>query len=138
MFVSAKTEYGCLAMLELAAKHGDPKPVRLSDMAEQHGIPSSFLVQILSHLKGAGLVVTTRGAAGGYQLARKPDRISLADIFTTLERADPPDERRHTATPLSESLQSVWARIHACRERVLSETKLSDLLPMTDGGDYVI
>ena len=68
MLVSAKSEYACLAMLELAARYSDPGPIRLADVADKHGIPQRFLVQILLQLKGAGLVASTRGAAGGYQV----------------------------------------------------------------------
>ena len=64
MIVSAKTEYACIAVLELAARHGQPEPVRIRQIAEAHGIPSRFLVQILLQLKSAGLVQSTRGAAG--------------------------------------------------------------------------
>ena len=55
--------------------HGDPRPVRLADVADKHAIPGRFLVQILLQLKNAGLVASTRGAAGGYQLARPPARL---------------------------------------------------------------
>ena len=69
MSFSAKTEYACLAMLELALRDGSGEPVRLRDVAAAHRIPSPFLVQILLQLKSAGLVESTRGAAGGYRLA---------------------------------------------------------------------
>src|SRR3954452_14365815 len=68
MRVSAKAEYACIAMLELAANYGDSQPVRVKSIADHHGIPQRFLVQILLQLKGAGYVTSTRGAAGGYQL----------------------------------------------------------------------
>ena len=63
MLFSAKAEYACVAMLELSARHNDPKPARLADIAEKHGIPQRFLVQILLDLKRAGLIASTRGAA---------------------------------------------------------------------------
>src|SRR5215475_6331543 len=78
--VSAKTEYACIAMLELSASYGAHEPVRIRKIAEEHGIPSRFLVQILLQLKGAGLVTSTRGAAGGYQLAKAPEEITLAEV----------------------------------------------------------
>ena len=81
MLFSAKAEYACVAMLELAARYADPQPVRLADIANKHGISDRFLVQILLDLKRAGLVDSTRGAAGGYQLARNPDDITLDDIL---------------------------------------------------------
>jgi len=54
MLFSAKAEYACVAMMELASRHGDPRPVRLTDIADKHGISSRFLVQILLQLKGRG------------------------------------------------------------------------------------
>ena len=53
MKVSAKTEYACLAMLELAARYGQGEPAPIREIADEHGIPSRFLVQILLQLKGA-------------------------------------------------------------------------------------
>src|SRR3984957_7672571 len=93
MRVSAKAEYACVAMLELAANYTEPQPLRIKAIADSQGIPQRFLVQILLQLKTAGLVASVRGAAGGYQLARTPDSISLADIINAI------DER--TLTPRS-------------------------------------
>src|SRR4029453_18506042 len=56
MTISAKVEYACVAVLELAARYESDEPVRIRDIADAHGIPSRFLVQILLQLKGAGLV----------------------------------------------------------------------------------
>src|SRR4051794_2095297 len=90
MLFSAKAEYACVAMLELASRYGDARPVRLSDVADKHGISDRFLVQILLDLKRAGLVDSTRGAAGGYALARRPEEISLYDVLRVI---DPPERR---------------------------------------------
>src|SRR5215467_8368810 len=85
MKVSAKTEYACLAMLELAAHYGSNEPVRIRTIADEHGIPSRFLVQILLQLKGAGFVASTRGAAGGYQLVKPPEEITLGEVMAVIE-----------------------------------------------------
>lgn len=85
MKVSAKTEYACLAMLELAAHYGSGEPVRIRSIADEHGIPSRFLVQILLQLKGAGFVASTRGASGGYQLIKPPEEISLGEVMAVIE-----------------------------------------------------
>src|SRR5262249_35695574 len=85
MRISAKAEYACVAMLELAANHGKPQPLRIKTIADYQGIPQRFLVQILLQLKTAGLVVSVRGAAGGYQLARSPESISLADVINAID-----------------------------------------------------
>ena len=77
MKISAKTEYACIAVLELAAQYGTGEPVRIRRIAERHDVPPRFLVQILLQLKGAGLVTSVRGAAGGYQLIQPPEQVSL-------------------------------------------------------------
>lgn len=89
MRLSAKTEYASLAMLELARRQHDEDPVRIREIADAHGVPSRFLVQILLQLKSAGLVTSTRGAAGGYRLARDASAITLADIYEVFD--GPPD-----------------------------------------------
>ncbi len=98
---SAKTEYACVALLELALHHNDPTPLRLKAISDKHGISHRFLVQILLQLKSAGLVASTRGASGGYHLGRPPDRITIADIVNVI---DPPEPMRRT-TPKPPSLE---------------------------------
>ena len=55
MHISAKTEYACVAILELASRFSDNAPVRIKDIAERHGIPNRFLVQILLEYISMGL-----------------------------------------------------------------------------------
>ncbi len=90
MRVSAKAQYACIAMLELAAHHGDQHAlVQVKTIADTHGISQRFLVQILLQLKAAGLVRSARGAAGGYQLARPPETVTLADVIHAIDQAEP-------------------------------------------------
>ena len=141
MQFSAKAEYACLAMLELAVRHGDPRPVRLADVADKHAIPSRFLVQILLQLKNAGLVASTRGAAGGYQLARPPADISLADVLGVMDRADRPESKPKTRPEMSQlaaALHGVWDQIAAARGRILRTTTLAELVEAGQGLQYVI
>jgi Rrf2 family protein len=138
MFLSAKAEYACLAMLELAVQHGRPTPIRLTEIAEKHGIPQRFLVQILLQLKGSGLVASTRGAAGGYHLARRPDQINLNDIMDCVDPPDVADDRSILPSVLASSVQGVWKRLADSREKILKDTMLSDLLPRDHGADFVI
>ena len=144
MLFSAKSEYACLAMLELASRYGDPRPVRLADVADKHGIPQRFLVQILLQLKGAGLVASTRGAAGGYQLARPPEEIALADVLGVVDRTDPPtargrnNGRRSDVTALAAALHGVWEKILTARQQILRQTTLAELVEAGQGLQYVI
>ena len=84
MRISAKSEYACIAMLELAVGYRHAQPVRVKDICDAQGVPGRFLVQILQQLKTAGLVTSVRGAAGGYQLMRPPDKITLAEIINAV------------------------------------------------------
>jgi Rrf2 family protein len=129
MKVSAKAQYACFAMVQLAASHGERQPVRVKAIADAHGIPQRFLVQILLQLKGAGLVASVRGAAGGYQLARPPEEISLADVVNTIDRTpEAPPLVNVPRSPLVQAVRSVWHAIHAEEQRLLAEVSLAELV----------
>ncbi|SRR5579871_2516977 len=129
MRVSAKAEYACIAMLELAATHAEAQPVRIKTIADAHDIPQRFLVQILLQLKGAGLVESTRGASGGYQLARRPDTISLADIINAIDRGNAPRPSSGSgASPAVRALHGVWQEVQDAEQRMLHELTLADLV----------
>ena len=133
---SAKAEYACIAVLELAAHYSDPQPLRLKDITDVHEIPQRFLVQILLQLKGAGLVISTRGASGGYLLARAPDKISLADVVRVIDRSDAmdlPGEKtpkidKMPETPGIHVIRSVWRDVQAAQRRILEQTTLAELV----------
>jgi len=143
MRVSAKAEYACIAMLELAANHRQPQPIRVKAIADAHGIPLRFLVQILLQLKGAGLVVSTRGASGGYQLTRPPEKISLANVINVVDRTSPPrtDPAAMPQSPAVQAIRNVWNEIQAEEQRLLEEVTLADLVrqaQQTSGLSYQI
>src|SRR5882757_8025707 len=100
MKLSAKTEYACLAMLQMAREYGNPEPLQIRRIADEQGIPSRFLVQILLQLKGAALVASTRGAAGGYRLSRPPGEISIAEVIDVIEGDTRPETNAGKRTPL--------------------------------------
>lgn len=131
MRISAKTEYACIAVFELAAQYKSGEPVRIRRIAERHGVPPRFLVQILLQLKGAGLVCSVRGAAGGYRLLKPPAEISLGQV---MEVIDGSSEDSHLATsaasdsPAVEVLQQAWKDVTAVERKMLGEITLADLL----------
>jgi Rrf2 family protein len=122
-----------MAMLDLAAHHESPQPVRLKGIAEANSIPQRFLVQILLQLKGAGLVVSIRGASGGYQLARPPGEISLAEIINAIDRhsAPPPPPLAHPASAPAQAIRAVWEEVQAEEQRILEQTTLTEMLDRT-------
>lgn len=129
MNVSARTEYACLALLELALHYQTGQPVRVRDVADAHGIPPQFLVQILLQLKAAGLVASTRGAAGGYRLVREPRELSLGEVMSVVEGPPQGADRNATVeTPLSRALQQTWRRATAKQHELLDSTSFADLI----------
>jgi Rrf2 family protein len=71
-------------MVELARHHGDG-PVSLSEMATHEELPRPYLEQLVVSLREAGLVTSTRGAHGGYELAVAPERIRMSQVVQALE-----------------------------------------------------
>jgi Rrf2 family protein len=72
-------------MMADLADNFDKKPVFLKDIAKREEISEKYLSIIVIPLRGAGLIQSTRGAHGGYTLAKRPEEISVQDIFDALE-----------------------------------------------------
>jgi Rrf2 family cysteine metabolism transcriptional repressor len=84
MYFSAKGEYGVMAVIDLALANG-VEPVQAKAIAERQGIPLRFLEQILSALRHAGLVESSRGVHGGYRLAKPAEDIRVGDVIQAVE-----------------------------------------------------
>jgi Rrf2 family protein len=139
MKVSAKAEYACLAVLALAQKGPNAPPLRIRDISESHGIPERYLVQILLHLKGAGLVVSTRGAAGGYRLARHPEAISIREVLAAVDGPD--DASRETAATdrrAAQILNLLWDQVRAAERAVLDRTTVAALVAQATPREWTI
>jgi Rrf2 family protein len=128
MKLSARTEYACLAMLQLASDYDSREPVQIRRIADEHGIPAPFLVQILLQLKSASLVTSTRGAAGGYRLARNPRNISLAEVVQVMEGDERPTTNAGKMTPLVGSLLHFCSEIADAERNRLDDMTLADLV----------
>jgi len=129
MKLSAKTEYACIAVLELAARYGQDEPVRVRDIAGAHGVPARFLVQILIQLKAAGLVASTRGSSGGYRLIRPPEQLTLADVMSVVEGPlERPTSNLARATPETRVLVHAWSAATDAEHKLLDGTTFADLL----------
>jgi Rrf2 family transcriptional regulator, cysteine metabolism repressor len=84
MKLSTKGEYGLLAVIDLAL-HSGRGPVQSFQIAERQNIPKQYLDQLLLVLKKSGVIESSRGRLGGYQLARPAQNITLFDIVAALE-----------------------------------------------------
>jgi Rrf2 family protein len=110
--------------------YGSPEPVRIRRIADSHGIPHGFLVQILQQLKGAGYVASTRGSSGGYQLAMPPSQISLGEVLSAIDgpRHLEYDLDSSELTPAMRALRSVWQQATEQVQGILGDTTFADLV----------
>ena len=84
MKLSTRGRYGIQTMYDLAL-NVDNGPQSIKAIAERGGMPEAYLEQLIAALKRSGLVTSTRGAQGGYMLARPADAISVGDVLRVLE-----------------------------------------------------
>lgn len=128
MRLSARVDYALRAMLELTAAEG---PCTVDTLAHAQQIPGKYLESILGQLRRARLLVSQRGQAGGYRLARPASQISIADVIRALEGelanvrgSRPEDVEYHGAAA---ALQQVWIALRASERSILEGVTLADV-----------
>jgi Rrf2 family protein len=127
--VSAKADYAIRAAVELAAA-GDG-PIKGDRIAQAQAIPSNFLENILGDLRNAGIVMSRRGADGGYWLAKTAEEISLADVIRAVDgplanvRGVRSDQLVYDGS--AEALADVWIAVRASLRSVLEQVTLADV-----------
>lgn len=132
MRLSTRGRYGLKAMIDLAM-HAGEGPVPLKAVAERQAISEHYLEQLMGALRKAGLVVSVRGAQGGYSLARNPGQITAGDIIRALEGPIAPvecvDERGTTPCDRVEQCVTyiVWRRLRDAMVEALDAMNLGDL-----------
>jgi Rrf2 family cysteine metabolism transcriptional repressor len=136
MRISAKAEYACLAVIELARPGGNGTPRRVRDIAEAQGIPERYLVQILLQLKAAGIVQSSRGSDGGYHLVRRAEEMTVADIVRAIDGlGDPP---RKAASPAARELGALFQRARTAERDVLSAASIAQFSGTVPLNDWVL
>ena len=128
MAFSAKTEYGLVALIDLAAAHATGERVQTGEICRRHGMPERYLEQMLTALRKGGYLVSVRGPRGGYQLARSPELITVAEVEDCLEgdaRAERQGDRSQAEFRVLDGLAQ---RAHQARAAVLEGTTLAHLL----------
>jgi Rrf2 family cysteine metabolism transcriptional repressor len=133
---STKGEYGVRLMVQLARHYGTG-PASLAGIAAEEDLPRAYLEQLVVNLREAGLVVSTRGAHGGYELTRPPDAISMGEVLRALEGPIAPmfcasDDPEHALTCDRSSFCTVnvlWVRVRDAIASTLDSMTLADLAP---------
>jgi Rrf2 family protein len=131
-FFNSKLRYALCAAVDLAMQPSTSACQSREIAARQH-IPGPYLDQILASLKGAGLVRSVRGAGGGYNLARSPDRISVGDVVRAILRTDRLFSSAGDETPSVEAPGVNWVvrdfeqQVESLLARHLDSTTLAEL-----------
>ncbi|HEX2086691.1 MAG TPA: Rrf2 family transcriptional regulator [Solirubrobacteraceae bacterium] len=140
MIFTTKAEYGVRLLVELG-KSGRDTPVSLKAIAAAEGLPLAYLERIVALLKKAGLVESTRGAHGGYRLARPAADIRMDEVVNALEGTvapmscfveDRPDKHgvlcSHHDTGDLCATRLLWMRVQGGVVEALQRTTLAELV----------
>ncbi len=150
MIFSSKAEYGVRLMVELG-RQAPEQPTSLKVIADAEGLPLAYLEQVVARLRKADLVMSARGAHGGYWLARDPAEITMYDVVGALEGPIAPMEcfvhdqierivcshppQQEGAGPCPTKL--LWTRVQGGIIRSLQTTTLAELVEFSRRGEPV-
>ena len=134
MRITTLAEYGVICALHLA-RRADEGPVTGREIAEVERLPGDYVEQILLRLRRAGIVRSTRGARGGYVLARAPEEVSIRNVIEASETttfdlhcvSHPIGEERCSSSHNC-SIRPVWMLLQRKIDDVLEGVRLSDLM----------
>ena len=135
MKISARDEYACAAVLELALNYDSESPVRVQDIAERQKIPMKFLFQIMQILKRVNIVRSRRGTEGGYSLTRSPAQITVGDViramsgpFVQLSCLDSGNFSDDCGKQNSCQFKPIWAEVDRAIAGVLNNVTFEELV----------
>lgn len=134
MRITTQAEYGLICALHLA-RRGEEGPVTGREIASRERLPPDYVEQIMLKLRRAGIVRSTRGAHGGYRLARSAEEITIRDVIAASEHStfdvhctSHPVEEERCSSSHDCSIRPVWVLLQRRIDEVLSGVRLSDLL----------
>lgn len=136
MRISARCDYACRALLELSLHWPDNAPVHIQKISENQEIPERYLVQILIQLKRLGLVTSSRGKEGGYNLAKPPEDIRLGEVMRTISG---------NLLPIADSalrngsvFVGIWKEVEGVMEDILGKVSFADICRKLTNKENVI
>jgi len=134
MHILAIEEYGLRCLLQVAF-HAGPGPLTAPEIARREGLGPEYVARIMRTLRAGGLVVSTRGASGGYRLPRPPDQISVWEAIRVLGGeffseglCDGRPGRRRDCIHVDDcAVRALWTSLGRALRRALERTSLEDL-----------
>ncbi|MDO4519679.1 MAG: RrF2 family transcriptional regulator [Eubacteriales bacterium] len=143
MKLSTRARYGLRAVIDLGL-NSESEAVSLQSIANRQMISVSYLEQLMALLKKAGIVTSSRGANGGYKLAKSPDEISVGSVLTVLEggldAASCPGslDSAHCEGPGHCVAKLVWEKINESINNTVNSMMLGDLIRQSRDGNKTV
>jgi Rrf2 family protein len=127
--LSSRLEYALVALLEIADRQAQGKPLKVNEIAASQALPERYLDQIFTLLKRQGIISSQRGMKGGYLLAKELWQITLLDVVVAIEgsgnrkKVDPATP----STPEKTVIVQTFAEIKDSVNDILVNYTLQDL-----------
>ena len=128
---SSKTEYGLVALIELASIYSGGGVLQVAEIALRQGIPDRYLEQMLTSLRRGGILRSIRGPRGGYQLLRAPAEVAVADVVQVSATQVHPDPA--AVEPVGPSMVTVIVPDEATLPPLETWTAKVDACPVVTG-----
>ena len=137
MLFSTKAEYGIRLLVELECQRGE-EPIALNAIAASELLPLSYIEHLVAKLRAVELVSSTRGAHGGYRLARPAEEITMLEVVEALEGPITPMECfevereghvlcSHETDDRACATKLLWTRVQSGVSKALAGTTLAEL-----------
>ena len=134
MQLLATEEYGLRCLLQVA-RHQADRPLTIPEISEAEGLSAEYTGKIMRALREGGMVTSTRGAAGGYRLARRPNEITAWEVIQSLGGGfyddtfceTHPGQLRDCIHSNDCSIRALWQRVEGAVRSVLEGITLADL-----------
>ena len=135
MQLLAQEEYGLRCLLQVA-QHRGQEPLSIQSVADGEGLSPEYAAKLMRALRKAGFVVSTRGAAGGYRLARPPAEITAWEVIGVLGGSffgdefceSHPGQLRDCVHSSGCSIRGLWRSVETAVREVLERVTLADLM----------
>lgn len=130
MKISTKGRYGLKAMMDIAI-YTSCESIALKSISERQNISEKYLEQIFSALRKNGLVISKKGAQGGYSLAKHPSKITVGDILRVLEGdLDVVDWEESMKEDILEKCiyENIWEKLNISIATIVDSITLEDLV----------
>jgi Rrf2 family protein len=134
MHLFAQEEYGLRCMLQVA-RNGGQEPLSIPQIADAEGLSTEYAAKLLRTLRQGGLLTSSRGAGGGYRLARPASEITAWDVIEVLGGSFFPEsfceahpgQLRDCVRSSNCSVRALWHKVEGAVRGILSRVTLADM-----------